>query len=130
MATTLDAAVKAKVDSLSFPPQRILMAPGPSNLHPRVLQALIAPLTGHKDPYFLAVMEETAGLLRQVGGAGGPPQPSAAGPAPRPRSPDWTTPPTIPLSAIRCRCRETRSSSGLGEPAPRTGVMARRTSII
>ncbi|MDQ6669194.1 MAG: aminotransferase class V-fold PLP-dependent enzyme [Chloroflexota bacterium] len=54
------------MDSLSFPPQRILMAPGPSNLHPRVLQALIAPLTGHKDPYFLAVMEETAGLLRQV----------------------------------------------------------------
>jgi alanine-glyoxylate transaminase/serine-glyoxylate transaminase/serine-pyruvate transaminase len=42
------------------------MAPGPSNLHPRVLQALIAPLTGHKDPYFLGVMEETAGLLRQV----------------------------------------------------------------
>src|SRR6266487_1303224 len=42
------------------------MAPGPSNLHPRVLQGLIAPLTGHKDPYFLAVMEETAGLLRQV----------------------------------------------------------------
>ncbi|MGI9145865.1 MAG: pyridoxal-phosphate-dependent aminotransferase family protein [Chloroflexota bacterium] len=42
------------------------MAPGPSNLHPRVVQALIAPLTGHKDPYFLAVMEETAGLLRQV----------------------------------------------------------------
>jgi alanine-glyoxylate transaminase/serine-glyoxylate transaminase/serine-pyruvate transaminase len=42
------------------------MAPGPSNLHPRVLQALIAPLTGHKDPYFLAVMEETAALLRQV----------------------------------------------------------------
>src|SRR6185436_2515487 len=42
------------------------MAPGPSNVHPRVLQALIALLTGHKDPYFLAVMEETAGLLRQV----------------------------------------------------------------
>jgi alanine-glyoxylate transaminase/serine-glyoxylate transaminase/serine-pyruvate transaminase len=42
------------------------MAPGPSNLHPRVLQALIAPLTGHKDPYFLAVMEETSSLLRQV----------------------------------------------------------------
>jgi alanine-glyoxylate transaminase/serine-glyoxylate transaminase/serine-pyruvate transaminase len=42
------------------------MAPGPSNLHPRVLQALIAPLTGHKDPYFLQVMEDTADLLRQV----------------------------------------------------------------
>jgi alanine-glyoxylate transaminase / serine-glyoxylate transaminase / serine-pyruvate transaminase len=66
VATTLEAAGKAGVDSLDFPPQRILMAPGPSNLHPRVLQALMAPLTGHKDPYFLAVMEETAALLRQV----------------------------------------------------------------
>src|SRR5437588_6226576 len=48
------------------PPHRLLMAPGPSNLHPRVVQALIAPLTGHKDPYLLGLMEETAGLLRQV----------------------------------------------------------------
>jgi alanine-glyoxylate transaminase / serine-glyoxylate transaminase / serine-pyruvate transaminase len=46
--------------------QRILMAPGPSNLHPRVVQALIAPLTGHKDPTFLEVMDETAELLRSV----------------------------------------------------------------
>src|SRR6266567_6585830 len=50
----------------TYPPQRILMAPGPSNVHPRVLQALIAPLVGHKDPYYLDVMEETAALLRQV----------------------------------------------------------------
>ena len=53
-------------DSLAFPPQRILMVPGPSNVHPRVLQALVAPLTGHKDPYFLAVMDETVDLLRHV----------------------------------------------------------------
>jgi alanine-glyoxylate transaminase / serine-glyoxylate transaminase / serine-pyruvate transaminase len=48
------------------PPQRILMAPGPTNLPPAVSQALIAPLTGHKDPYFLHVMDETAELLRYV----------------------------------------------------------------
>ena len=42
------------------------MAPGPSNLHPRVVQALVEPLVGHKDPYFLDAMDETAGLLRQV----------------------------------------------------------------
>jgi alanine-glyoxylate transaminase/serine-glyoxylate transaminase/serine-pyruvate transaminase len=66
VATTLEAAASDGVDSVSFPPQRILMAPGPSNLHPRVLQALIAPLTGHKDPYFLGVMEDAAALLRQV----------------------------------------------------------------
>src|SRR5712691_11073981 len=51
---------------LSYPPQRILMAPGPSNVHPRVVQALIAPLVGHKDPYYLDLMEDTAALLRQV----------------------------------------------------------------
>jgi alanine-glyoxylate transaminase/serine-glyoxylate transaminase/serine-pyruvate transaminase len=48
------------------PPQRILMAPGPSNMHPRVIQALIAPLVGHKDPYFLDLLEATAELLRGV----------------------------------------------------------------
>jgi alanine-glyoxylate transaminase / serine-glyoxylate transaminase / serine-pyruvate transaminase len=48
------------------PPQRILMAPGPSNLHPRVIQALIAPLVGHKDPYVLDLMGDIATLLRRV----------------------------------------------------------------
>src|SRR5437763_1603506 len=48
------------------PPQRLLMAPGPSNLHPRLVQALVAPLIGHKDPYLLGLLEETAGLLREV----------------------------------------------------------------
>jgi alanine-glyoxylate transaminase/serine-glyoxylate transaminase/serine-pyruvate transaminase len=47
-------------------PQRVLMAPGPSNLHPRVVQALIEPLVGHKDPYFLDLLDETASLLRTV----------------------------------------------------------------
>jgi alanine-glyoxylate transaminase/serine-glyoxylate transaminase/serine-pyruvate transaminase len=47
-------------------PQRILMVPGPSNIHPRVIQALIDPLVGHKDPSFLETLEETAALLRAV----------------------------------------------------------------
>jgi alanine-glyoxylate transaminase / serine-glyoxylate transaminase / serine-pyruvate transaminase len=47
-------------------PARVLMAPGPTNLPPAVLQALIAPLTGHKDPAYLKVMDETADLLRRV----------------------------------------------------------------
>lgn len=49
-----------------MPPQRILMAPGPTNLPPDVAKALTAPLTGHKDPFFLQIMDETAQLLRQV----------------------------------------------------------------
>jgi alanine-glyoxylate transaminase / serine-glyoxylate transaminase / serine-pyruvate transaminase len=48
------------------PPQRILLAPGPTALAPTVLQALIAPLTGHKDPFYLTVMDEVAQLLRGV----------------------------------------------------------------
>ncbi|MBI2755239.1 MAG: alanine--glyoxylate aminotransferase family protein [Chloroflexi bacterium] len=42
------------------------MVPGPSNLHPRVYQALLTPMVSHKDPAFLAAMDETAELLRMV----------------------------------------------------------------
>ncbi len=48
------------------PPQRILMAPGPSNIHSRVIQALSSPILGHKDPLFLAIMEDTSRLLRTL----------------------------------------------------------------
>ena len=46
------------------PPTRILLGPGPSNVHPRVLRALSMPLIGHLDPAFIALMEETKHLLR------------------------------------------------------------------
>src|SRR5579871_6122620 len=48
------------------PPRRILMGPGPSDVHPRVLAALGAPTVGHLDPYFLQVMDDTQKMLRQV----------------------------------------------------------------
>jgi alanine-glyoxylate transaminase/serine-glyoxylate transaminase/serine-pyruvate transaminase len=48
------------------PPLRILLGPGPSNVHPRVLKALATPLVGHLDPEFLRMMEETKALLRFV----------------------------------------------------------------
>jgi alanine-glyoxylate transaminase/serine-glyoxylate transaminase/serine-pyruvate transaminase len=48
------------------PPQRILMSPGPTNLPPQVVEAMVAPLTGHKDPYYLDVMDDVANLLRYV----------------------------------------------------------------
>ncbi len=48
------------------PPTRILMGPGPSNVHPRVLRAMSTPLVGHLDPYFLQIMEETQELLRHT----------------------------------------------------------------
>src|ERR1043166_2211353 len=45
---------------------RILLGPGPSMVHPRVLRAMSAPLTGHLDPEFLQLMEETKEMLRSV----------------------------------------------------------------
>ncbi|NSL50698.1 pyridoxal-phosphate-dependent aminotransferase family protein [Calidifontibacillus erzurumensis] len=48
------------------PPRRILMGPGPSDVHPKVLQAMANPLVGHLDPAFLEIMNETMDLLRHV----------------------------------------------------------------
>ena len=49
-------------------PRRLLMGPGPSNTHPRVLAAMSQPLIGHLDPVFLDLMDETMELLRGVFG--------------------------------------------------------------
>src|SRR5437763_4184998 len=46
------------------PPSRLLLGPGPSDVHPRVLAAMTAPLLGHLDPAFLEMMSETQDLLR------------------------------------------------------------------
>jgi alanine-glyoxylate transaminase/serine-glyoxylate transaminase/serine-pyruvate transaminase len=45
-------------------PPRLLLGPGPSNAHPRVLQALALPLLGHLDPRFVELMNEIQELLR------------------------------------------------------------------
>ncbi|MBI2914818.1 MAG: alanine--glyoxylate aminotransferase family protein [Firmicutes bacterium] len=42
------------------------MGPGPSDVDPRVLRAMSTPVIGHLDPDFLAVMNDTVGMLRQV----------------------------------------------------------------
>lgn len=42
------------------------MGPGPSDTAPSVLAALAAPTVGHLDPYFLRIMDELQGMLRQV----------------------------------------------------------------
>ncbi len=45
---------------------RTLLGPGPSDVHPRVLQALAYPPVGHLDPQFLGLMNEVQELLRFV----------------------------------------------------------------
>jgi alanine-glyoxylate transaminase/serine-glyoxylate transaminase/serine-pyruvate transaminase len=48
------------------PSPRVLLGPGPSDVHPRVLTAMATPLLGHLDPEFLVLMNETQEMLRQV----------------------------------------------------------------
>lgn len=50
------------------PPVRILLGPGPSDAHPKTLQAQALPLIGHMDPAFIQIMNEVAELLREVFG--------------------------------------------------------------
>jgi len=44
----------------------MLMGPGPSDIHSRVLQALGRPVIGHLDPEFILMMDEVKGLLHYV----------------------------------------------------------------
>ncbi len=46
------------------PPERILMGPGPSDVHPRVSAAIGAPTIGHLDPAFVMLMDEIKSLLQ------------------------------------------------------------------
>lgn len=49
----------------SFTPlNRLLMGPGPSNVHPRVLKAISQPTIGHLDPQFIGLMDNIKSLLR------------------------------------------------------------------
>jgi alanine-glyoxylate transaminase/serine-glyoxylate transaminase/serine-pyruvate transaminase len=48
------------------PPARLLLGPGPSMVHPRVLRAMSTPLLGHLDPDFLEIMNEVQAMLRAV----------------------------------------------------------------
>src|SRR5687767_7151835 len=48
------------------PSARVLLGPGPSMTHPRVMRALSAPTIGHLDPEFLALYAEEQDLLRAV----------------------------------------------------------------
>jgi alanine-glyoxylate transaminase/serine-glyoxylate transaminase/serine-pyruvate transaminase len=51
---------------MTYPPERILMGPGPSTVPSRVLSALAAPTLGHLDPDYLAIMDQTRSQLREL----------------------------------------------------------------
>jgi alanine-glyoxylate transaminase/serine-glyoxylate transaminase/serine-pyruvate transaminase len=58
------------LDLTTFPelntPPRLLLGPGPSLVHPRVLRAMATQLVGHLDPSFVELMGRTQALLRYV----------------------------------------------------------------
>ena len=53
------------VDELN-PELRLLLGPGPSPVHPRVLKAMSSHVIGHLDPYFLKVMDDCQNMLREL----------------------------------------------------------------
>lgn len=54
------------IPSTITPPIRTLLGPGPSDIHPRVLEAMSRPTVGHLDPYYLRIMDELQSMLREV----------------------------------------------------------------
>lgn len=48
------------------PPVRVLLGPGPSDIHPRVLEAMGKPTVGHLDPFYLQLMTAMQDKLRAV----------------------------------------------------------------
>ena len=46
------------------PPVRTLMGPGPSDVNPRILEAMSRPTIGHLDPVFVSMMGEMKVMLR------------------------------------------------------------------
>jgi len=62
--------MRAMSTSVSLPgTPRLLLGPGPSNAHPRVLAAMAQPLLGHLDPIFLALADEVQERLRGLFGS-------------------------------------------------------------
>ncbi|CAD5274647.1 putative serine-pyruvate aminotransferase [Alteromonas sp. 38] len=50
--------------STFLPPERTLMGPGPSDVNPRILNAIARPTVGHLDPLFIELMDATKQLLQ------------------------------------------------------------------
>ena len=50
------------------PPKRFLFGPGPTQVHPRVYEAMAQPVVGHLDPYFFQISNDNERMLRSVFG--------------------------------------------------------------
>src|SRR5262249_12738799 len=61
-----DWCIMSSIPGQLNPSPRLLLGPGPSDAHPRVLSVMATPLLGHLDPQFLEIMTETQAMLRTV----------------------------------------------------------------
>jgi alanine-glyoxylate transaminase/serine-glyoxylate transaminase/serine-pyruvate transaminase len=65
LLTPTNIYIEVIMPIVSFhPPQRTLMGPGPSDVSPRVLEAMSRPTIGHLDPRFIDMMDEIKSLLQ------------------------------------------------------------------
>jgi len=62
ISETLINCIKTTV----HPPRRLLYGPGPSQVYPRIYQAMAQPIVGHLDPYFFQVSQAVQKGLRTV----------------------------------------------------------------
>ncbi|MFN2223590.1 MAG: alanine--glyoxylate aminotransferase family protein, partial [Candidatus Promineifilaceae bacterium] len=65
MTDSINDAHRLSAGQLDVPP-RLLLGPGPSNAHPRVLQAIGMRQVGHLDPRFIEIMNDVQELLRYL----------------------------------------------------------------
>src|SRR6266705_2259373 len=54
------------------PPRRLLFGPGPTQVEPRVYDAMTKPVVGYLDPFFFEVVEEIRRDLRVLFGTSNP----------------------------------------------------------
>ena len=67
MATTAGNIAVGEEISV-HPPTRFLFGPGPTQVHPRVYEAMAQPVVGHLDPYFFQISTDNERMLRDVFG--------------------------------------------------------------
>lgn len=67
MSTLSETLVNGMKTSI-HPPKRLLYGPGPSQVYPRIYQAMAQPIVGHLDPYFFQVSQGVQEGLRTVFG--------------------------------------------------------------
>ncbi len=66
--STISETLVTGIKSSIHPPKRLLYGPGPSQVYPRIYQAMAQPIVGHLDPYFFQVSQSVRKGLRTAFG--------------------------------------------------------------